>query len=52
MLEEVPGSYLWLGQGGEYNVHHPRYDFDDRLLPVGANLWVELVEGFAASRRG
>ena len=23
-----------------------------RLLPVGANLWVELVEGFAASRRG
>lgn len=52
MLEEVPGSYLWLGQGGDYNVHHPLYDFDDRLLPIGANLWVELVDGFAASRAG
>ncbi len=45
MLEEVPGSYLWLGQGGDFDLHHPQYDFNDVLLPVGASLWVELVEG-------
>jgi amidohydrolase len=46
MLEKRPGSYLWLGAGGgptSCNVHHPRYDFNDALLPVGATLWVELV---------
>lgn len=45
MLEEVPGSYLWLGQGGDFDLHHPEYDFNDRLLAVGASLWAELVEG-------
>lgn len=45
MLEEVPGSYLWLGQGGEFDLHHPQYDFNDRLLAVGASLWAALVEG-------
>ncbi|MEZ6016623.1 MAG: M20 aminoacylase family protein [Planctomycetota bacterium] len=47
MLEERPGSYVWLGQGGgpsACNVHHPRYDFNDALLPIGASYWVELVE--------
>ncbi|MEZ5979038.1 MAG: M20 aminoacylase family protein [Planctomycetota bacterium] len=46
MLEKRPGCYLWLGAGGAptaCNVHHPRYDFNDDLLPVGASLWVELV---------
>ena len=44
MLEEVPGSYLWLGQGGSFDLHHPQYDFNDALLPVGASLWAELIE--------
>jgi len=44
MLEEVPGSYVWLGTGGEFDLHHPRYDFNDEALPVGASFWVELVE--------
>lgn len=43
MLEEVPGAYLWLGQGGDYDLHHPRYDFNDAALPVGASIWVSLV---------
>jgi len=46
MLERRPGCYLWLGAGGAptaCNVHHPSYDFNDDLLPIGASLWVELV---------
>jgi amidohydrolase len=47
MLEERPGSYVWLGQGGPEHacsVHNPRYDFNDALLPVGVAYWVDLVE--------
>lgn len=44
MLEEVPGAYLWLGTGGDYDVHHPLYDFNDDALPIGASLWASLVE--------
>jgi hippurate hydrolase len=43
MLEKVPGCYVWLGAGGEYDLHHPRYDFNDDALPVGVTYWVELV---------
>lgn len=45
-LEKRPGCYLWLGAGGmptSCNVHHPSYDFNDDLLPIGATLWVELA---------
>ncbi len=47
MLEQRPGCYLWLGQGGaplSCNVHHPRYDFNDDVLPLGVGLWVQLIE--------
>ncbi|MGB0330434.1 MAG: M20 aminoacylase family protein [Planctomycetota bacterium] len=44
MLQEVPGTYVWLGTGGEFDLHHPRYDFNDEALPLGASFWVELVE--------
>ena len=48
MLERRPGSYVWLGQGGgpsACNVHHPRYDFNDALLTLGASFWASLIEG-------
>lgn len=47
MLKEKPGCYVWLGAGeGENNcmVHNPRYDFNDKILPVGATYWATLVE--------
>jgi hippurate hydrolase len=25
-------------------VHHPAYDFNDSLLPIGASYWATLVE--------
>ena len=29
MLQECGGCYFWLGAGGEHNLHHPKYDFND-----------------------
>lgn len=44
MLERRPGAYLFLGQGDGPGVHHPRYDFNDRVAPVGASWFARLVE--------
>lgn len=47
MLQKVPGAYVWLGQGSEthrFSLHHPRYDFNDDILPRGAALLATLVE--------
>jgi hippurate hydrolase len=55
MLDQVPGSYLFIGNGDAANgghgacmVHNPDYDFDDRNIPVGAAFWVALTERFLA----
>jgi hippurate hydrolase len=55
MLEAVPGSYLFIGNGDAANgghgacmVHNPNYDFEDRNIPVGAAFWVQLTERFLA----
>ncbi|QXM25218.1 amidohydrolase [Elioraea tepida] len=47
MLEHKPGAYLMLGGGrGEDDaaVHHPRYDFNDDILPIGASWFATLAE--------
>jgi len=51
MLEKVPGSYLFIGNGegdhaGACMVHNPGYDFNDANLPVGAAYWILLAERF------
>ncbi len=49
LLEEKPGSYLYLGQGDDNHkahLHTTNYDFNDNLLPVGVNFWVELVKKY------
>ena len=55
MLEKVPGSYLFIGNGdastgghGACMVHNPNYDFEDRNIPIGAAYWVHLAERFLA----
>ena len=53
MLNEKPGCYLWLGQGGgasSENVHHPQYDFNDSVLPIGASVLARLVEELQPKR--
>ncbi|ACI98426.1 M20 aminoacylase family protein [Rhodospirillum centenum] len=47
MLNERPGSYAWIGQGGSAlgcMLHNARYDFNDEILPIGASYWALLVE--------
>lgn len=44
MLQERPGTYCFLGNGDTPMVHHPRYVFNQDLLPIGAAYWVALTE--------
>ena len=44
-----PGSYLYIGQGDinhKAHLHTTKYDFNDNLLPLGVNFWVNLVKNF------
>mgnify|MGYP001233764484 CR=1 FL=1 len=44
MLEARPGAYLFLGSGPGAGLHHPAYDFNDEVAPVGASFFARLVE--------
>ena len=47
MLQERPGCYFMLGQADDAHqaaAHDTDYDFNDAILPIGASLWVRLVE--------
>jgi hippurate hydrolase len=47
MLEQVPGCYINIGNGGEdggCEVHNPGYDFNDESLALGASFFARLVE--------
>jgi amidohydrolase len=53
MLKARPGAYLWLGQGGGPRrddttppLHHPSYDFNDEVLPLGV-AWFAQVASLA-----
>ncbi len=54
MLREIPGCYIWVGNGtgdhreegygpGPCTLHNGSYDFNDALIPLGASYWVELA---------
>ena len=47
MMNATPGNYIMLGAGrtdSDPQVHHPLYDFNDDLLPIGASYWATLAE--------
>lgn len=44
MLQSRPGAYLFLGQGEGAGLHHPKYNFNDEVAPVGASFFARLVE--------
>jgi hippurate hydrolase len=52
MLEERPGSYLFLGAGDGAGLHHPKYNFNDEIAPVGASFFAQLVERAQPVARG
>jgi metal-dependent amidase/aminoacylase/carboxypeptidase family protein len=48
MLEKVPGAMIMIGNGTPaggivHQVHTPKYDFNDAVIPFGVAYWVELV---------
>ena len=45
MLRVKDGCYALLGAGSSPMLHHPHYDFNDDLIPVGASYWVKLAQG-------
>jgi hippurate hydrolase len=49
MLEEKPGCYVLIGNAdmGDNSpcmLHNPYYDFNDKMLPIGASYFVALAE--------
>jgi hippurate hydrolase len=44
MLQERPGAFIFVGNGASANLHHPAYDFNDEVIPLGTSYWVRLVE--------
>lgn len=56
-LEQVPGCYVFIANGrdehrddlgtlGPCTLHHPRYDFNDALLPIGVTYFVNLAQNY------
>src|SRR3546814_3984235 len=47
MLQERPGAYFRLGQGGAESgrvLHSPAFDLNDAVIPVGSAMFSRLVE--------
>ena len=36
LLEQIPGAYVWIGNGPGSGLHSPDYDFNDRILEPAA----------------
>ena len=50
-MTDVPGAYFFLGSGNEerdlsYPHHHPRFDFDEDVLPLGVGLLAAAVADY------
>jgi amidohydrolase len=48
-LEEAPGAYFMLGAGNRergitWPHHHPKFDFDEDCMPIGAELGLRVIE--------
>jgi hippurate hydrolase len=46
-LKQVPGAFVWIGNGptdGGRELHHPNYDFDDRVLPTASGFLAETAK--------
>jgi hippurate hydrolase len=44
MLNARPGALIFIGNGDSAGLHHPAYDFNDEIIPIGASYWARLVE--------
>ena len=50
MLEERPGAYVLIGNApigtAAPGLHHPKYDFNDDIIPTGVWYWVALAQRY------
>ncbi|WP_423227089.1 M20 aminoacylase family protein [Paraburkholderia hospita] len=50
MLEERPGAYVLIGNAPmgttAPSLHHPKYDFNDDIIPAGVRYWVALAQHY------
>jgi hippurate hydrolase len=46
MLQERPGSYLFVGNGDSAPLHSPLYNFNDDIIAPAARYWARLAESF------
>ena len=44
MLEARAGAFIFVGNGDSAGLHHPAYNFNNDVIPVGTSYWVRLVE--------
>ncbi len=44
MLQACAGAYIQIGNGPSAGLHHPEYDFNDEIIPLGCSYWVTLAE--------
>lgn len=53
MLNACPGAFILIGNGegeGACEVHNPNYDFNDKILPLGATFFARVAETRLARR--
>jgi hippurate hydrolase len=43
ILRQVPGCYLFIGNGDSAGLHNPAYDFNDAAIPYGVAFWSDLA---------
>jgi hippurate hydrolase len=49
MLLERPGAYVFIGNGDTAGLHHPAFDFNDEIIPVGMQFWAEIARNRAGT---
>ena len=40
----VPASFIFIGNGDTAPLHHPMYDFNDEISPLGVHYWTRIAE--------
>ncbi|PSH65192.1 M20 aminoacylase family protein [Phyllobacterium sophorae] len=49
MLQEIPGSYLFIGNGDSAPLHSPLYNFNDEIIGPASRYWVKLAEQYLSN---
>jgi hippurate hydrolase len=44
MLDARPGAFIFLGNCDSAGLHHPLYNYNSDIIPIGTSYWVRLVE--------